>query len=79
MMIVWLVWEFAETPADLRDSAARHCGRLVGAGRAHARRTSRSPEAIAAGQIRFAAYGQDPNDVARFLDLGFPLAALLVA
>ena len=37
----------------------------------------RSPEAIAAGQIRFAAYGQDPNDVARFLDLGFPLAALL--
>jgi O-antigen ligase len=36
-----------------------------------------SPEAIAAGQIRFAAVGQDPNDVARFLDLGFPLAALL--
>ncbi len=38
----------------------------------------RSPEAIAAGQIRFAAYGQDPNEVARFLDLGFPLAALLL-
>ena len=37
-----------------------------------------SPEAVAAGQIRFAAYGQDPNEVARFLDLGFPLAALLV-
>jgi O-antigen ligase len=36
-----------------------------------------SPESIAAGQIRFAAYGQDPNDVARFLDFGFPLAALL--
>src|ERR1039458_5628902 len=36
-----------------------------------------SPEAVAAGQIRFAAAGQDPNDVARFLDLGFPLAALL--
>jgi O-antigen ligase len=36
------------------------------------------PEAIAAGQIRFAAAGQDPNDVARFLDLGFPLAALLL-
>ena len=36
-----------------------------------------SPEAIASGQIRFAAIGQDPNDVARFLDLGFPVAALL--
>ncbi|MGB9406643.1 MAG: O-antigen ligase family protein, partial [Terracidiphilus sp.] len=29
-------------------------------------------------QVRFAAAGQDPNDVARFLNLGFPLAALLV-
>jgi O-antigen ligase len=29
-------------------------------------------------QIRFAAFGQDPNDVARFLDLGFPIAALLL-
>jgi O-antigen ligase len=35
-----------------------------------------SPEA--AGQIRFVADGQDPNDVARFLDLGFPMAALLL-
>ena len=31
-----------------------------------------------AEQIRFAAAGQDPNDVARFLDLGFPVAALLL-
>jgi putative inorganic carbon (HCO3(-)) transporter len=37
-----------------------------------------SPEAIAAGQYRFVAYGEDPNDVARFLDLGFPFAGLLV-
>jgi len=36
-----------------------------------------SPEAIVEGQARFAATGQDPNDVARFLDLGFPIAALL--
>ena len=35
-----------------------------------------SPESE--GQIRFVAEGQDPNDVARFLDLGFPLAALLL-
>jgi O-antigen ligase len=37
-----------------------------------------SAEAIAVEQIRFAAYGQDPNDVARYLDIGFPLAALLL-
>jgi O-antigen ligase len=30
-----------------------------------------------AGQVRFVAKGQDPNDVARFLDLGLPMAALL--
>jgi len=36
-----------------------------------------SASAVAVGQIRFVASGQDPNDVARFLDLGFPLAALL--
>jgi O-antigen ligase len=35
-----------------------------------------SAQAIAE-QARFVAEGQDPNDVARFLDLGFPLAALL--
>lgn len=31
-----------------------------------------------AEQIRFVAAGQDPNDVARFLDLGLPVAALLL-
>jgi len=76
MMLVWLVWEFAESPGDARDLLRAYVAgswvlaalTLVNAG---------SPEAIAAGQIRFAAYGQDPNDVARFLDLGFPLAGLL--
>jgi O-antigen ligase len=77
MMIVWLVWEFADTPADLRALLrATVAGSWVLALLTLA--AFRSPEAIAAGQIRFAAYGQDPNDVARFLDLGFPLAALLV-
>ena len=66
MMIVWLVWEFADTPADLRALLRATVAAFS------------SPEAIAAGQIRFAAYSQDPNEVARFLDLGFPLAALLV-
>jgi O-antigen ligase len=76
MMIVWLVWEFAESPADLRALLrAWVAGSWVLAALTLA--NFASPEAIVAGQIRFAAYGQDPNDVARFLDFGFPLAALL--
>jgi O-antigen ligase len=75
MMIVWMVWEFADTPADLRNLLrATVAGSWVLAILTIA--AFRSPEAMAAGQIRFAAYGQDPNEVARFLDLAFPLAAL---
>ncbi|MGD0630398.1 MAG: O-antigen ligase family protein [Terracidiphilus sp.] len=78
MMIVWLVWEFAESPGDLRAMLqAFVAGSWVLALLTLA--NFRSAEAIAAGQIRFVAEGQDPNDVARFLDLGFPLAALLLS
>jgi O-antigen ligase len=71
------VWEFADTPADLRNLLrATVAGSWVLA--VLTLLAFRSPEALLTGQIRFAAYGQDPNDVARFLDLGFPLAALLV-
>ena len=77
MMIVWLVWEFAESPRDLRWLLRAYvAGSWVLALLTLANFVS--PESIAAGQIRFAAYGQDPNDVARFLDLGFPLAAFLL-
>jgi hypothetical protein len=77
MMIVWLVWEFADSSRDLRALLRAYvAGSCVLAALTFA--NLGSPEAIAAGQIRFAAAGQDPNDVARFLDLGFPLAALLV-
>lgn len=77
LMIVWLVWEFAETPGDLKillrafiaGSSVLAILTLV---------NFSSPQAVAEGQYRFAAFGQDPNDVARFLDLGFPFAALLV-
>ena len=76
LMIVWLVWEFAETPEDLRSLLRDFiAGTWVLAILTIVNFSS--PEAIALGQYRFAAYGQDPNDVARFLDLGFPLAALL--
>lgn len=76
MMIVWLLLEFAESPRDLRlllRAAVFGCWILA----ALTLIDFRSAEAVVAEQLRFAAYGQDPNDVARFLDLGFPLAALL--
>lgn len=74
MMPVWLVWEFAQSPEDLRD-LLRACilGSWVLAVLTIA--DIASPET---GQIRFVAEGQDPNDVARFLDLAFPLSALLL-
>ncbi len=76
MMIVWLVWEFAEDSRDMRLMLrAALAGSWVLAILTVA--NFGSPEAIASGQVRFAAVGQDPNDVARFLDLGFPVAALL--
>ncbi len=77
MMIVWLVWEFAESAGDLR-ALLRAC--VAGSWVLAILTVSNfaSAQAMANAQIRFAAAGQDPNDVARFLDLGFPLAALLV-
>ena len=75
MMTVWLVWELAESPEDLRALLRAYvAGSWVLALLTVA--NFASPEA--AGQIRFVAEGQDPNDVARFLDLGFPMAALLL-
>ena len=77
MMIVWLVWEFAGSPRYLRSLLRAYvAGSWVLVALTLANFSS--PEAIAAGQFRFVAEGQDPNDVARYLDLGFPLAALLV-
>lgn len=77
LMIVWLVWEFAEDVGDLRALLRAYvAGSWVLAALTVA--NFASAEAIANAQVRFAAIGQDPNDVARFLDLGFPLAALLV-
>jgi len=76
MMIVWLTWEFAETPEDLRNLLrAWVAGSLVLAVLALADFAWAQSGAVE--QIRFAASGHDPNDVARLLDLTFPLAALL--
>lgn len=76
MMIVWLLWEFVDSAADLRILLrAWLAGSWVLALLTLANFASLA--AVAAAQVRFAAAGQDPNDVARFLDLGLPLAALL--
>jgi O-antigen ligase len=76
MMIVWLVWELAESPGDLRALLRAYvAGSWVLAILTLA--SYATPAAVAAQQIRYAAEGMDPNDLARFLDIGFPLAALL--
>jgi O-antigen ligase len=78
MMVVWLVWELAESPQHLR---ALLRWSLAGFALLAVLTLAdlRSPQAFMEGQMRYAAAGQDPNDVAHFLDLGFPLAALLAA
>lgn len=77
MMIVWLIWEFGESAVDVRNlMRAWLAGSWVLAILTIANFATADPGA--AEQIRFAASGQDPNDVARFLNLGFPIAALLL-
>ncbi|WP_263357817.1 O-antigen ligase family protein [Acidicapsa ligni] len=78
MMVTWIVWEFCETQGDLRNmmrALVAGCWLLV----VLTVLDFSAASASAAEQIRFVAEGQDPNDVARFLDLGFPFAALLFA
>ena len=78
MILVWIVWEVAKAPQHLRGMLrALVAGCWVLAILTWLNYSSAS--AVAAGQIRFAAEGQDPNDVARFLDLGFAPATLLFA
>lgn len=75
MMPVWLLWELTEEPEDLRVLMRAYvAGTWVLAVLTLV--NFASPEA--ADQTRFVAEGQDPNDVSRFLDLGLPMAALLL-
>ena len=77
MMVLWVIWEFAESPDNLRMlMRAWLAGSWVLAILTIANFASFDPGST--DQIRFAAVGQDPNDVARFLDLGFPIAAILL-
>jgi O-antigen ligase len=75
MMVVWLVWEFAEEARDLRRLLwlqVAGCGVLA----VLTLLVLRSPQALVEG--RLAAEGADPNDAAYFLSLGLPPAALRV-
>ncbi|HTB96709.1 MAG TPA: O-antigen ligase family protein [Terracidiphilus sp.] len=77
MMIAWLVWELAESLDDLRALLrAWVAGSWMLAGLTLA--SLASVDAVVSGQSRFVAAGQNANDVARFLDLGFPLAGILL-
>lgn len=74
-LIAWYVWELAESPREfrwlLRASLAGCCVLAL-------LTIANFAAPAAAGQVRFVAEGQDPNDVARFLVFGFPLGVLLV-
>jgi O-antigen ligase len=75
LMIVWLVWEFAESPEDVRWLMRAYvAGAWVLALLTLGSVVSGTAEV---DQIRFVAEGQDANDMARYLDMGLPMAALL--
>jgi len=82
MAIVWIAWEFANLPRRLNGlllAFVAGCWVLAILTLLNYTSASAVAEGQLASQIRFVAEGQDPNDVARFLDLGFPLAALAFA
>ena len=75
IMLVWLVGEFADSERDLvllLRAWLGGCAVLAGL-----TLFSFFSSVEAGEQIRFFAAGQDPNDTARFLALGLPVAALL--
>ncbi|HVZ85035.1 MAG TPA: O-antigen ligase family protein [Terracidiphilus sp.] len=77
MMIVWSVWELAEDADDLKLLLRAW---LAGSWILAVLTLLNFAWLFAAGgaQIRFVAVGQDPNDAARYLDLAFPVVALLL-
>jgi O-antigen ligase len=77
LMIVWLVWEFVDRRADLQGlMRAFVAGSAVLAALSLA--NLGSIEAATASQARLVAAGQDPNDMARYLNLSLPIAAILL-
>jgi O-antigen ligase len=76
MMLIWLLPEFVECNKDVRGILrAWLAGSWILALLTFASFVWQ--DTAATDQIRFAAAGQDPNDTARFLVFGFPIAAIL--
>jgi O-antigen ligase len=77
MMLVWLVWEFAENREGLQILLRAW---LAGSWMLAILTITSFVSLNAAGgeQSRFAPAGQDPNDVARYLAFGIPIAAILL-
>ncbi len=75
LMIVWLLWEFVSNAQELRTILRAW---LAGSWVLAVLTAFSFMTATAANQIRFMPAGQDPNDVARYLDLALPIAAYLL-
>ena len=75
MMPVWLLWELVEKPEQLRVLMRAY---VAGSCVLAVLTLVNFATLESADQARFVAEGQDPNDVARFLALGLPIAALLL-
>lgn len=76
MMFLFFVWELVRTPRQLRQLflaivAGSAVLTLLTLLQFHALQTQGEPD------LRAAAFGEDPNDVARLLTLSLPMAALL--
>lgn len=77
MMLLWFVWELMDTPEDLRNlMRAWLAGSWVLAILTIA--SFAFFDSASGEQVRFVAAGQDPNDVARYIVLALPIAALLL-
>jgi len=76
MILVWLIWEFVSKAEQLQVlfrtwlAGSWVLAILTVGGFAFS-------NGLVQEQVRFAAIGQDPNDVARLLAFGFPIALLL--
>jgi O-antigen ligase len=77
MMIVWIIWEVGGSPLHLRGMLRAFVAGCWVLALLTMFDFVSADQTV--NQIRFVAAGQDPNDVARFLDIGFPIAALLFA
>jgi len=75
MMTVWLVWELVESADDLLDLMRAY---VAGSWVLAVLTLANFALQGTSGQVRFVAEGQDPNDVARFLVLALPMAALIL-